>query len=90
MNKEGFSNYCMYSQFQTSHRQTPPTCLRRQGPHLVTLHDLGLDGFSNFAAFWRHSANRGLVAKFSVLNISLPGQVRVRVRAPLALARGRS
>ena len=54
------------------------------------MHDLGLDGFSNFAAFWRHSANRGLVAKFSVLNISLPGQVRVRVRAPLALARGRS
>ena len=81
----------MYSQFQTSHRQTPATCLG-QGPHLVTLHDLGLDGFSNFAAFWRHSANRGLVAKFSVLNISLPGQVRVRVRvrAPLALARGRS
>ena len=75
----------------SKHRQTPATCLR-QGPHLVTLHDLGLDGFSNFAAFWRHSANRGLVAKFSVLNISLPGQVRVRVRvrAPLALARGRS
>ena len=45
-----------------------------QGPHLVTLHDLGLSGFSNFNSFWSNSACAAIVTKFNVLNISLPGQ----------------
>ena len=45
-----------------------------QGPHLVTLHDLGLTGFSNFNSFWENSACAAIVTKFNVLNITLPGQ----------------
>ena len=45
-----------------------------QGPNLVTLHDIGLNGFSNFNTFWTHGASSGVVSKFCVLNITLPGQ----------------
>ena len=45
-----------------------------QGPSLVTLHDLGLDGFSNFCNFFRSPGCAGVLAKFSVLNLTLPGQ----------------
>ena len=45
-----------------------------QGPHLVTLHDLGLSGFSNFNSFWENSSCSAIVTKFNVLNITLPGQ----------------
>jgi len=45
-----------------------------QGPYLVTLHDIGLNGFSNFNSFWSHGASSGVVSKFCVLNLTLPGQ----------------
>lgn len=45
-----------------------------QGPHLVTLHDIGLNGFSNFHPFWESDESHGIVSKFCVINLSLPGQ----------------
>ena len=45
-----------------------------QGPCLLTLHDLGLNGFSNFCNFFRSPGCAGVLAKFCVLNLSLPGQ----------------
>ena len=45
-----------------------------QGPSLVTLHDLGLNGFSNFCNFWGSPGCAGILAKFCVLNLTLPGQ----------------
>ena len=44
------------------------------GPSLVTLHDIGLSGFSNFHPFWENSWCCGIASKFTLLNISLPGQ----------------
>ena len=45
-----------------------------QGPCLVTLHDLGLNGFSNFCNFFKSPGCAGILAKFCVLNLTLPGQ----------------
>ena len=47
-----------------------------QGPSLVTLHDIGLDGVSNFSGFFSLPSCAGIVSKFCVLNLSLPGQER--------------
>ena len=47
-----------------------------QGPSLVTLHDLGLDGVSNFSGFFSVSGCAGIVSKFCILHLSLPGQER--------------
>ena len=56
-----------------------------QGPSLVTLHDIGLDGVSNFSGFFSLPSCAGIVSKFCVLNLSLPGQERGARPSPLLL-----
>ena len=45
-----------------------------QGPTLVTLHDLGLDGFSNFQSFFNCPSMRSILTKFCIYHITAPGQ----------------
>ena len=45
-----------------------------QGPALVTLHDLGLDGFSNYQSFFTCPIMHPILSKFCIYHITAPGQ----------------